>query len=105
MLGKFSCLPNEYHTSLPKDMPEEYDNRNTDHMSACRLAAHWDEAYPHYMSQVSEYQREVVTNQTRAIRAAFGASTSNQRDTVLSAITAIENNIPNMRYPFEGPPE
>lgn len=53
-------------------------NRDTDNTS--RLAAHWDEFYPHYMSQISEYQREVVTNQTTAIRAAFRASTSSQRE-------------------------
>jgi hypothetical protein len=65
----------------------------------------WDEMYPHYMAQVSQYQREVVTNQTQAIRTAFSASTSNQRQTVLDTITVIEDNIPNMIYPFEDPPQ
>jgi hypothetical protein len=60
--------------------------------------------YPYYMAQVSEYQREVVTNQTFAIRTAFQNSTSTQRQTVLAAINDIENSIPNMIYPFEDPP-
>ncbi|KAK4164086.1 glycosyl hydrolases family 18-domain-containing protein [Cladorrhinum sp. PSN259] len=65
------------------------------------LAAHWDEFYPHYFSDVSAYQRQVVTNQTMAIRAAFQASTSPFRDSVLRAVEDIENKIPDMKYPFE----
>ncbi|KAJ4381977.1 hypothetical protein N0V85_008603 [Neurospora sp. IMI 360204] len=63
------------------------------------------EANPHYMSQVSEYQREVVTNQTTAVQTAFRSSTSNQRETILDGITAIQNDINNMIYPFEDPPQ
>ncbi|RKU40671.1 hypothetical protein DL546_003055 [Coniochaeta pulveracea] len=69
------------------------------------LVAHWDEFYPHYMGQVSQYQREVVTNQTTAIQTAFRSSTSNQRETMLDGVTAIQNNINNMIYPFEDPPQ
>lgn len=57
------------------------------------------------MGQVSQYQREVVTNQTTAIQTAFRSSTSNQRETMLDGVTAIQNNINNMIYPFEDPPQ
>ena len=65
------------------------------------LTAHWDQFYPYYFQQVSEFARIYVANQIRVIRQAFAAQDSTYRDSVLTELLEIENQIPNMKYAFE----
>lgn len=57
------------------------------------------------MAQVSDFARMTQTSQILMVRRRLGVSTSPFVERVLSDLTAIENNIPKMRYPFEDPPK
>ncbi len=65
------------------------------------LTAHWDQFYPYYFQQVSEFARTYVANQIRVIRQEFAAQDSTYRDSVLTELLEIESKIPDMRYAFE----
>ncbi len=73
--------------------------RNTP--GASGLTAHWDQFYPYYFQQVSEFARTYVANQIRVIRQAFAAQNSPYRDSVLTELLEIENKIPDMKSAFE----
>ncbi|CAJ2504126.1 Uu.00g115200.m01.CDS01 [Anthostomella pinea] len=64
-------------------------------------AAHFNEIYPYYFSQVSEFARNWAGDTIRYIRTQFQASSSPYRDYVLSELKKIEDKIPDMKYAFE----
>lgn len=69
---------------------------------ACRLSAHWNEFYPHYFSQVSEFARTWASSQIDWIRSQYDANPdAYDRESVLKRLKDIENDIPNWKYAFE----
>lgn len=56
------------------------------------------------MADVSAHQRDIVRTQIRMVREALGESTAELAVQTLSTLTMLENNIENMRYPFEDKP-
>ncbi|GAW18020.1 hypothetical protein ANO14919_074890 [Xylariales sp. No.14919] len=65
------------------------------------LTAHWMEFYPFYFRQVSQFARDFVSNQIRIIRGMYEAEGMYKRESVLRELQDIEDQIPNLRYPFE----
>ncbi|KAK1752214.1 hypothetical protein QBC47DRAFT_433206 [Echria macrotheca] len=65
------------------------------------LSAHWNEAYPHYFRQVSEFTRTYMADRIRYVRNAYASDGSPFREYVLAEIKRIEDQIPNMKYAFE----
>lgn len=68
----------------------------------CRLSAHWNEFYPYYFEQVSEFARTWAGDQITYIREQYQANPGAfDRASVLKRLTEIENDIPNWKYPWE----
>ncbi|KAL7949331.1 hypothetical protein V8C42DRAFT_361877 [Trichoderma barbatum] len=66
------------------------------------LSDHWNDFYPHYLYQVSEFTRTWATDQIRYIRSMYDANPrAYNRDEVLRQLDEIEKDIPNWKYPFE----
>lgn len=67
-----------------------------------RSPLHTDQAY---FSEVSDFARTFATNRIAAIREDFRDLTSAYRDSIEKALLEIEDEIPNMHYPFENKPD
>ncbi|KAK6950778.1 hypothetical protein Daesc_007303 [Daldinia eschscholtzii] len=77
------------------------------------LSAHWNEFYPYYFGQVSEFVRNyvselfsrlslpIVSDSIRYIRQQYEASNDPNRESVLKELQEIEDKIPDMKYAFE----
>ncbi|OAQ69059.1 hypothetical protein VFPPC_13779 [Pochonia chlamydosporia 170] len=65
------------------------------------LAAHWNEFYPTYFAQVSEFARTYVADQVRFICRRFGTQTTEMAASVLLELDEIEDRIPKLKYKFE----
>lgn len=65
------------------------------------LVAHFDEHYPHYFGQVSEFARNFVTERLRDIQQEFQPADASHRDSVLEEVRRLQDQIDDMRYPFE----
>lgn len=67
-----------------------------------RLSAHWNEFYPYYFSQVSEFARTWASDQIDWVRTQYDANPdAYDRENVLKELKEIENDIPNWKYAFE----
>ncbi|KAK4043860.1 hypothetical protein C8A01DRAFT_31960 [Parachaetomium inaequale] len=66
------------------------------------LAAHWNEFYPYYFSQVSQFARDWASTQIAYIREQYNANPrAYNREKVLKQLKEIEDDIPNWKYAFE----
>ncbi|KAK3177854.1 hypothetical protein K4F52_009406 [Lecanicillium sp. MT-2017a] len=66
------------------------------------LSAHWNEFYPYYFSQVSEFARTWGSDQVEWAIARYEANPrAYNREEVLKELKEIQNDIPNWKYAFE----
>ncbi|VBB73365.1 Putative Glycoside Hydrolase Family 18 [Podospora comata] len=71
-------------------------------LEAQGLTAHWNEFYPHYFSQVSEFARTWSQDHIRAIREYYDEHPDTvYQDEVLKELKEIEDSIPDWKYKFE----
>lgn len=56
---------------------------------------------PYYFEQVSEFARNWLQNRIRQVRRELSASNVPFRESVMRDLLALENEIPNMKYPWE----
>lgn len=69
---------------------------------ATGLAAHWNEFYPHYFQQVSQFARDWGARMVQLAREEYEANpNAPNRDAVLDELKKIENSIPGWKYAFE----
>ncbi|KAK4455343.1 hypothetical protein QBC34DRAFT_420150 [Podospora aff. communis PSN243] len=67
------------------------------------IVDHWDESYPHYFAQVSQFARDYLFARIRYVRSEYAAIGIPFRDWVISEVDYIESRIPECFYPFEKP--
>lgn len=66
------------------------------------LSAHWNEFYPHYFSQVSEFARDWGASMIRHAREQYEANPdAYNRDAVLEELKELEGSIADWKYAFE----
>ncbi|BCR84335.1 uncharacterized protein ACHE_11737S [Aspergillus chevalieri] len=65
------------------------------------LSAHWNEFYPYYFEQVSQFARNWLQRRIDYARRQYRASDNYLRESVERDLLELENQIPDMKYPWE----